>query len=119
MTFNKVLMDFENVKRIERTAEFSYKSHRYMCCVSVNPNNNNVLFSLFLDRKPIMLNRVVIVGEPIIDGFGAFGFEDILDSDFVFMPVSSGYRIGDPVNYKDLGSVVFLYHITKGESDES
>lgn len=118
MVFNKVLMDFENVRKVEKTAEFSYKSHRYMCCVSVNPNNNHVLFSLFLDRKPVVLNRVAVVGEPILDGIGTFGFDDIIEGDFIFMPISVGYRIGDVVNYKDLGTVVFLYHTTEGVSDE-
>lgn len=111
MIFKKVLMDFSNVKKIERTAEFTHNSHRYMCCVSVNPNNENVLFSLFLDRKPVVLNRVVVVGEGLVDGFGVYDFTDVIDGDFVFMPSSVGYQIGNVANYKDLGTGLFLYHV--------
>lgn len=119
MTFNKVLMDFSNVRKIERTAEFTHNSHRYMCCVSVNPNNNNVLFSLFLDRKPVVLNRVVIVGEGLVDGFGVYDFSDVLEGDFVFMPLSAGYAIGNVANYEDLGTALFLYHVLEDGENEN
>lgn len=115
MEILRVLMDFSNVHKVERSAEFSHKTKRLMPCVSVNPWNEDVLFSLFLDRELVIENRVCIVGEKLLNSFGLYDYSSKINGDFMFVPDSPNYKIGDKVKYEDLGSKVFLYFVDRGE----
>ncbi|MGL5717425.1 MAG: hypothetical protein ACRCX2_30710 [Paraclostridium sp.] len=115
MEFIKVLMDFDNVVKFEKSAEFSYGGDRYMCCVSVNPWNADVLFSLYFNRELVISNRVCILGEKILASFGNESFQDKINGDFAFMPSSISSSTGNKLNYKELGRTAFLYFIDYGD----
>ena len=119
MELIQILMDFGNVGRVEKSAEFEYNSKRMMVCVSVNPWNEDVLFSLFLDREKIIENRVCLVGERLLWDFGDHEYSKTINGDFMFIPESPNYKTGNKVKYRDLGSLVGIYFIDKGDSIEN
>lgn len=92
----------------EVLSEFRYNGHAYMISLSRNPYNNDLLFSLFLDREPVVLNRVVVVGEYVLGSFGYHGFEDIIDCDFVFVPDGVGKDFGNRANPELLSELKLL-----------
>lgn len=112
-------MDFKGVHKYEKCAEFTYDSKRYMVRVGVNPWNQDVLFSLYLDREPIIENRVCILGEGLLGDFGSYGYSDKIKGNFGFVPASITDKTGNRVDYKTLGRTVFLYFVTPGDSSEN
>ena len=119
MELIKILMDFDNIKKFEKSAEFTYNSKRFNVSVGVNPLNNNVLFSLFLDREKVIENRVCLVGEGMFSSFGDYEFSNIINGDFMFIPSSKTYQTGNSVKIEDLGNKVDLYFVSYGDSYEN
>lgn len=106
-------MDFSNVHKYEKCAEVEYSGNKYMVSVGVNPINEDVLFSLYIDRKLVIENRVCLSGEFLLNGFGDESFMDELKCDFAFLYARDDMTDGMKVPYSELGKQVFLYLIPK------
>ncbi|MGL5713869.1 MAG: hypothetical protein ACRCX2_12675 [Paraclostridium sp.] len=115
MVFQKLLMDFTNVRKYEKSAEFRYGGKSYMVNIGVNPWNDNVLFSLYLDRDKVIENRVCVNGEFLLGGFGDESFTSDIEFDFVFLYSKDEDNDGAIVDPDYLGNKIFMYVVKKEE----
>ena len=93
------------------SAEVTYDGRVYRFIIGVNPTNNEVLVSLFIDRKPVCENVVAVAGEGIIRQHNIDGFFGIIKSDFAFFSMMDGYVHGNKVMYADLIGKIALCRI--------
>lgn len=104
-------MDFTNVEKFEKSSEFTYSGKRYRANVSVNPRTKKLLFSLYCNNKAVVINKVIVEGEPIFYGVGNGDFDEEIDVDFVFSTKQDILPTGNILDFKDLNLRVFLYMI--------
>ena len=81
----RLLMDFERIDKEEKIAEFVFDSKRYSVDIIPNPYDSTILFSLYLNGKPVIKNRIVVVGEYMLSTYGNQSFENQIPIDFIFM----------------------------------
>lgn len=107
--YYEIPIDYSGIKRNEITYSFNHDGSEFIVSISVNPNNMNVLFSLFIDRKDVIVNKVVVSGERILSSYGLYEFYDKLNGDFVFSSTTKDYKLGNIPDYNDLGTKLKLY----------
>lgn len=108
----ELLMDFDRVMTEEKISEFVLNDKRYTVHIIPNPYDNTILFSLYLDGKPVVRNRVVIVGEYMLSTYGNHSFENQIPIDFIFMSTEYDEDLyGNILDPKQLGDKVYLYYV--------
>lgn len=107
--YYEIPIDYSGIEKNEITYSFRHIDSEFIVSISTNPNNMAVLFSLYIDRDPVMVNKVVVSGERILSSYGLYDFYDKLNGDFVFGSFTRDYKFGNMVNYEDLGTKLKLY----------
>ncbi|MGL5051240.1 MAG: hypothetical protein ACRC6E_11555 [Fusobacteriaceae bacterium] len=115
MGLKKILIDYTDVVKKEVCTEVSIKGITHRITIGVNPINKKVLFSLFLDKLPCVLNVVAVNEDYLVGVHSDDDFKKGIVADFVFVTEKVVAEIGNPVNYKNLGKTTFLYANTGGE----
>ncbi|MGL5716971.1 MAG: hypothetical protein ACRCX2_28405 [Paraclostridium sp.] len=107
--YNKVLMNFDNIKKEEKSAEFSYNGKKIMVVVGMNPWSGEVLVSVYLNRRVVVQNVTAVSNEFIN---GVYCDTDI-GGYLCFLPESPETYCGNRVHFTEVGSVFGLYFLTK------
>ncbi|MGL5595141.1 MAG: hypothetical protein ACRDDH_14515 [Cetobacterium sp.] len=112
MELREVLAPFSGVGKREVATTFKTEKGEISVKIGINPNNKDVLASIYLDREPVIINRVVLVGESIINCI-----DSVKDWGLVFLYKSTTIPDGNLLRVEEIGETVHLYYFEQEEME--
>ncbi len=114
MAIGRVLMDFSGVGKREKSCEIKIDGSTYRIIVGVNPRSGNTICSIYRNREELIKNAVAVDRELILSEHSSIYENDIIPVDFYFVNTKETAKLGNVVDYRDLGSSTFLYSTWEG-----